>query len=169
MGYRHIYTGNGKGKSTAAFGLALRALMSGKKVYIGQFVKDMAYNETKISDYFDDIEIEQLGKGCFIASEPTSADVEQANKALEHCFNKYKSDAYDLIILDELSIALHYDLVELSKVIEYFFKSDYKSDIVITGRYCPKALIDQADLVTQMKEVKHYYSQGILSRDGFDK
>lgn len=169
MGYIHIYTGNGKGKSTAAFGLALRALMSGKKVYIGQFVKDMAYNETKITDHFKDIEIEQLGKGCFIASEPTKSDVKQAEYALEHCFNKYKSNQYDLIILDELSIALHYGLVKASKVCEYFFNKKFKGDIVITGRYCPESLIKQADLVTEMKEIKHYYSQGVISRDGFDK
>ena len=168
MGYIHIYTGNGKGKTTAAFGLAIRALMSGKKVYIGQFVKDMAYNETKIANDYENLTIEQLGKGCFIERKPTDEDKKSGREALEKCYRLYKSNAYDLIILDELCIALYFKLFNSQEVIDYFFNHEYNAEIVITGRYCPEALIKKADLVTEMKEVKHYFSQGVNSRDGFD-
>lgn len=169
MGYIHVYTGNGKGKTTAAFGLAIRALMSGKKVYIGQFVKDMAYNETKIAEDYENLTIEQLGKGCFIEREPTSKDKESAKDALEHCYRLYKDNAYDLIILDELCIAIYFKLFSTQEVIDYFFKDKYNAEIVITGRYCPEELIEKADLVTEMKEIKHYFSQGVNSRNGFDR
>jgi len=169
MGYIQIYTGNGKGKTTAAFGLAIRALMSGKKVYIGQFVKDMAYNETKIANDYEDLTIEQLGKGCFISREPTEEDKIKAKKALNYCYDLYKSERYDVIILDELCIALYFKLFTAKEVIKYFFNHEYSAEIVITGRYCPSELIEKADLVTEMKEVKHYFSQGIHSRDGFDR
>jgi cob(I)alamin adenosyltransferase len=169
MGYTHIYTGNGKGKTTAAFGLAIRALMSGKKVYIGQFVKDMAYHETKIANDYENLTIEQLGKGCFIQRKPTNDDKKVARAALDKCYRLYKSDLYDLIILDELCIALYFKLFSVQIVIDYFFSQKYKAEIVITGRYCPEELIEKADLVTEMKEVKHYFDQGVHSRDGFDR
>ena len=169
MGYIHIYTGNGKGKTTAAFGLAIRALMSGKKVYIGQFVKDMAYNETKISNDYKDLTIEQLGKGCFIERKPTDKDKRIAKAALDKCYKLCESNTYDLIILDELCIALYFKLFSVQVVIDYFFNQKFKAEIVFTGRYCPEEMIEKADLVTEMKEIKHYFSQGITSRDGFDR
>lgn len=169
MGYTHIYTGNGKGKTTAAFGLAIRALMSGKKVYIGQFVKDMAYNETKIAKDYENLTIEQLGKGCFIDRHPTDEDQKIGKVALDKCYELYKSNVYDLIILDELCIALYFKLFTVQEVIDYFFSGKYNAEIVITGRYCPEELIQRADLVTEMKEIKHYFSQGVSSRDGFDR
>jgi cob(I)alamin adenosyltransferase len=169
MGYTHIYTGNGKGKTTAAFGLGIRALMSGKKVYIGQFVKDMAYNETKIANDYENLTIEQLGKGCFIEREPTDEDKRIGKAALEKCYELYKNNSYDLIILDELCIALYFGLISTQEVIDCFFSEKYQAEVVITGRYCPEKLIERADLVTEMKEIKHYYNQGVTTRDGFDR
>ena len=165
-GYIHIYTGNGKGKTTAAFGLAIRAALSGKKVFIGQFVKDMKYNETKIEKYLDNIEIKQLGRGCFIYENPE--DKEIAKKGLNECGKLLSSGDYDLIILDEINIALYYKLFEVSDVIEVLNNRSEKTEVVLTGRYAPKELIEMADLVTEMVEVKHYYTQGILSRSGID-
>ena len=81
-GYIHVYTGNGKGKTTAAFGLAVRALCAGKSVYIGQFVKSMRYNETKIGQLFDQVKIEQLGRGCFIGKDPEAIDIRMARDGL---------------------------------------------------------------------------------------
>ena len=98
-GYIHIYTGNGKGKTTAAFGLAVRALLSGKRVYIGQFVKDMKYNETKLEEHFDNIVIKQLGRGCFITNEPNEEDIKAAKIGLEECNKALSSGEYDLVIL----------------------------------------------------------------------
>ncbi len=167
-GYIHIYTGNGKGKTTAAFGLAIRAALSGKKVFIGQFVKDMKYNETKIQDYINNIEIKQLGRGCFIYEDPEDVDKEIAKKGLDECSALLSSGEYDLVILDEINIALYYKLFEVSDVVNALKNKAVKTEVVLTGRYAPKELIDMADLVTEMVEIKHYYSQGVLSREGID-
>ncbi|MDD2446157.1 MAG: cob(I)yrinic acid a,c-diamide adenosyltransferase [Tissierellia bacterium] len=167
-GYIHIYTGNGKGKTTAAFGLAVRALLSGKRVYIGQFVKDMKYNETKLEEHFDNIVIKQLGRGCFITNEPNEEDIKAAKIGLEECNQALSSGEYDLVILDEITIALLYKLFHVSDVIEVLKSKAYSTEVVLTGRYAPEELIDIADLVTDMVEVKHYYTQGVLSRDGID-
>lgn len=167
-GYMHIYTGNGKGKTTAAFGLALRAACAGKKVYIGQFVKDMKYSETKIVDFMSNIVIEQLGDGCFISKDPTERDCLIAKEALEKCANILKSEFYDLVILDEINIALYYNLIDVDQVITALEDRRKSIEVVLTGRYAPEKLIEMADLVTEMKEIKHYYTQGVLSREGID-
>ncbi len=167
-GYVHIYTGNGKGKTTAAFGLAVRAAYSGKRVFIGQFVKDMKYNETKIENYLPLITVEQFGKGCFINRLPTQEDKNAAGLALEKCSEILKEGKYDLVILDEINIAIYYELFHVEVVIDALKNRDNRVEVVLTGRYAPDSLIAMADLVTEMKEVKHYYSQGVLSRDGID-
>ncbi|QSX06629.1 cob(I)yrinic acid a,c-diamide adenosyltransferase [Sedimentibacter sp. zth1] len=168
-GYIHIYTGNGKGKTTAAFGLALRTMMAGKSVYIGQFVKDMKYNETKIEKYFENIKIEQLGHGCFINTLPKQEDIDIATEGLNKCAKILKSGDYDLVILDELNIALYFKLFDVKKVIEILNNRAENVEVVITGRYAPKELIDIADLVTEMKEIKHYYYSGVEARDGIER
>lgn len=167
-GYMHIYTGNGKGKSTAAFGLAVRAACADKKVYIGQFVKDMKYSETAITQYLTNIEIEQLGRGCFIKKNPDPADVQIAKEALDHCAQKLKLGTYDLVILDEIFIALYYALITLDDIVKALNARASHVEVVLTGRYAPETLIEMADLVTEMKEIKHYYQQGVLSRPGID-
>ena len=168
-GYIHVYTGNGKGKSTAAFGLAVRALCAGKRVYVGQFVKSMKYNETKLESMFEHIRIEQLGRGCFIHKDPEQIDVDMAHEGLAHCAEILKSGDYDVVILDELNIALYFGLVQVKEVLEAIRNRNPKVEVVVTGRYAPQELIDEADLVTEMKEVKHYYQQGVLSRNGIDR
>ena len=167
-GYIHIYTGNGKGKTTAAFGLAIRAALSDKKVFIGQFVKDMKYNETKIENYLDNIKIKQLGRGCFIYENPDEVDKEIAKRGLDECAFLLANGEYDLVILDEINIALYYKLFEVSDVVNALKNKAEKTEVVLTGRYAPDELIEMADLVTEMVEIKHYYSQGVLSRDGID-
>jgi len=167
-GYCHIYTGDGKGKTTAAFGLAVRAACSGKKVYIGQFIKDMAYSETQITDKFPSIKIEQLGLGCFIESLPTEADFKAATKALDQCSEYMKNGQYDLVILDEINIAVSLKLLKVEDVLERLKERKKNVEVVLTGRYAHASLIDYADLVTDMKEIKHYYQQGVLSRRGID-
>ena len=167
-GFIHIYTGNGKGKTTAAFGLAIRAALSGKKVFIGQFVKDMKYNETKIEDYLHNIEIKQLGRGCFIYENPDGVDKEFDKKGLDECSALLSSGEYDLVILDEINIALYYKLFEVTDVVNALKNKAVKTEVVLTGRYAPQELIDMADLVTEMVEIKHYYSHGVLSREGID-
>lgn len=167
-GYVHVYTGNGKGKTTAAFGVALRAACSGKKVYIGQFVKDMKYSETKVVEKYDNILIEQLGAGCFIENDPTENDIRIAEKALDKCGMILEKGDFDLVILDEVTIALLYKLLKEEDVIKAIKNRAKHVEVIITGRYATEGLIDMADLVTEMKEIKHYYSQGVLSREGID-
>ena len=168
-GYVHVYTGNGKGKTTAAFGLAVRALCAGYRVYIGQFVKSMKYNETKLTEQFPTLCVEQLGSGCYIHRKPNEKDVLMAQKALAHCAEILRNGSYDIVVLDELTIALHFGLVELDEVLKALRERKPDVEVIVTGRYAPKGLIDMADLVTEMQEVKHYYQQGVLSRNGIDR
>ncbi len=175
-GYIHLYTGNGKGKTTAAFGLAVRALCAGKSVYVGQFVKSMRYNETKAEQLFDGrvpafgrLCVETLGRGCYIDRTPEQADIDMARQGLERCREILTDGGYDVVVLDELTIALHFGLLSCDEVLAVLAARNPHTEVVITGRYAPQALIDTADLVTEMQEVKHYYTQGVLSRDGIDR
>lgn len=167
MGYIHIYTGNGKGKTTAAFGVAIRAAMAGKKVYIGQFVKGMKYSETKIENYLENIKIEQYGETCFLENDPEPIDVERAKKGVEKILSIYKED-YDLVILDEVFIAHYLKLMTLDELNLLMDKKPEETELIMTGRYCDESLYEKADLITEMKEIKHYYKQGVLSREGID-
>lgn len=167
-GYVHVYTGNGKGKSTAAFGLAVRAACAEKKVYVGQFVKDMKYSETEVVKVLPLIEIEQLGRGCFISKSPEQIDIDAATEALSACAQKLKSGAYDLVILDEVNIAIFYGLVSAEAVVEAINNRAPHVEVVLTGRYAAEPILEIADLVTEMQEIKHYYKQGVLSRKGID-
>lgn len=167
-GFIQLYTGNGKGKSSAAFGMALRAAMAGKKVYIAQFVKDMKYSETKIAEVLDSITIHQVGKGCFFDREVNEKDQKAAREGLQKCREALNSGAWDLVILDEVTIALYYKLFSTDDLLDILDDKAEHTEVILTGRYAPQELIDRADLVTDMVEVKHYYTQGVLSRPGFD-
>ena len=169
QGYVHVYTGNGKGKTTAAMGLAVRALCAGKSVYVGQFVKSMKYNETKIEPMFPKLKIEQLGTGCFIFRDPSEEDIRMAQEGLERCDKILSEGSYDVVVLDELNIALYFRLVTTEDVIRIIKNRKPSVEVIVTGRYAPDELIDIADLVTEMKEIKHYYTKGVLSRDGIDR
>lgn len=169
-GYVHIYTGDGKGKTTAAFGLALRALMSGKRVFIGQFVKSMKYNETKLEDLVDGLKIEQYGRGCFIFNKPDQNDIDMAKDGLNECEKILKSGDYDMVILDEITIALHFKLLSVEEVIRVIKERNPEVEVVVTGRCAPDELIEIGDVVTEMKEVKHYYSTiGLEAREGIER
>lgn len=168
-GYIHVYTGNGKGKTTAAIGLALRAVGAGKKVYIAQFVKGMIYSEIKaLMKYVPSVDVKQYGLDCFITREPTEEDILAARHGLKEVSEIIQGGAYDVVVLDEVTIALYYKLFDVDELIKIIKNKPYETELVITGRYAPPELIDIADLVTDMKEVKHYYQQGVLSREGID-
>jgi len=169
MGYLQIYTGNGKGKSTAAFGLALRAAGAGMSVYIAQFVKGRNYSEiTAVRQHLPQITIRQFGRGCFIVERPTDEDVAAAREGLAVVSEVLNSGAYDMVILDEATIAIYYDLFTVGELIEILKTRAAGCEVVITGRYAPEELIEVADLVTEMREVKHYYRQGIEAREGIE-
>lgn len=168
-GYLQVYTGNGKGKSTAAFGLALRAAGAGMSVYIAQFVKGRNYSEiTAVRQHVPQITIRQFGRGCFIVEKPTGEDVAAAREGLAVMSEVLTSGEYDLVILDEATIAIYYDLFIVSELIDLLKRRAPGCEVVVTGRYAPKELIELADLVTEMREVKHYYRQGIEAREGIE-
>lgn len=164
----HVYTGNGKGKTTAAFGVALRTLFNGGKVFVGQFVKSIKYSETQLEEKFPNIKIEQFGDGCLIDRTPNEDDITLAKKGLLKMKKCLESGDYDLVIFDELTIALYFKLLNIDEVLKVLSHKHKNCEVIITGRYAPKELIDIADLVTEMNEVKHYYTQGVLSRKGID-
>ena len=167
-GYVHVYTGNGKGKTTAALGLSVRAVCAGKRVFFGQFVKGMKYSETKAVEYLPNFEMEQLGLNCFIEKAPTQADIDAAQAGLNRMREIIASGAYDLVVLDEVHIAIYFQLIDTSDVLEMLANRPEHVEVVCTGRYAPQELIDIADLVTEMKEIKHYYTQGVMARKGIE-
>jgi cob(I)alamin adenosyltransferase len=128
----------------------------------------MKYSETAIGDYVKNITVEQLGKGCFISNDPIDEDRRVAGLALKRCNELMTSGYYDVMILDEVTIALHYKLIKLEEVITGLKARAPHVEVVITGRYAPEELITFADLVTEMVEIKHYYKEGVLSRKGID-
>jgi cob(I)alamin adenosyltransferase len=168
-GYIHIYTGNGKGKTTAALGLELRAAGAGKSVFIAQFVKGMRYSELDALKRFEPvISLKQFGRDCFIRHEPEAEDIALAKKGLAETAEKIRSGMFDLVIMDEACIALYYKLFSLDELLDVIASKPEIIEIVITGRYAPPELIEYADLVTEMKEVKHYYSKGVEARAGIE-
>lgn len=165
-GYIHVYTGDGKGKTTAALGLSLRALMAGKRVYMGQFVKNMKYSEVDAQDLFPHFQIVQLGLGCQFEKTLDETDVLAAREGLKKLKEAYRT--FDVVIADEIFIALYLKLLSLSEVLSLMAEKPPQVELILTGRYAPEAVIKEADLVTEMKEIKHYFQQGVLSRKGID-
>jgi len=168
-GYIQVYTGNGKGKTTAAFGLSLRAIGNGLKVYFAQFVKGMPYSEIEAATRFlPEITIEQFGLECFIINKPTQQDIDAARHGLDKVKEALLSGKYDLVVLDEANIAVFYNLFSAEELVETIRLKNESTEVVVTGRYAPQQLIEIADLVTEMKEVKHYYTSGVEARKGIE-
>ena len=163
-----VYTGNGKGKTTAAFGLALRAAGAGLKVYIGQFLKGRNYSELKTLKKIKNIKVEQFGRRCFIKKAPDKKDIILAKSGLEKIKKIIAKKNYDMVILDEINIALKLKLLDLKEVIKLIKKTPKNLELILTGRYAPSAILKIADLVSQIKEVKHYYKKGIKARKGIE-
>ena len=165
----HIYTGNGKGKTTAALGIALRAAGAGHMVFFAQFVKGMKYAEVSaIENYLPKVSIKQYGLKCFIENDPTDEDILMAQKGLQEVSVILASGDYNMVVLDEANIALYYKLFSVDQLITALDKRDDNTEVIITGRYAPDALIEYADLVTEMKEIKHYYTTGLQARKGVE-
>ena len=168
-GYIHLYTGNGKGKTTAAFGLALRAVGAGQKVFIAQFVKGKPYSEMEaVARFLPAITVQQYGLDCFIEKQPTQVDIDAARHGLQQVTAMIASQTYDVVVLDEICIALYYRLFDIKEVLSLLSHKPWETEIVLTGRYAPAELIACADLVTEMNEVKHYYTKGVEARRGIE-
>ena len=169
QGYVQVYTGDGKGKTTAALGLALRSAGAGLKVFIGQFIKNAPYSEIKALERFSDlITVEQYGRGCFIRGNPEQADIDLARQALVSIGQALTSGHYDVVIADEANVAYGCKLVSEADLVSLVAARPPQVELVLTGRNAPAAVIDMADLVTEMKPVKHYYEKGIMARKGIE-
>ncbi|NLT35440.1 MAG: cob(I)yrinic acid a,c-diamide adenosyltransferase [Gaiellales bacterium] len=168
-GYVQVYTGNGKGKTTAALGLAMRAAGAGLRVLFAQFIKGMDYSELAALARFSDlIEVRRYGRGCFIVGEPEEEDCRLAAAGLSDAAEALASGVYDLVVLDEANVAVFFGLFSAQDLLRVVEMRPPRVELVITGRYAPVELIDRADLVTEMVEVKHYYSKGVEARRGIE-
>jgi len=169
-GYIQVYTGDGKGKTTAALGLALRAIGNGLKVYIGQFMKGQLYGELNLSHQFKDhLVIEQFGLPTFIhVDRPTKKDIELAEKGLKKIEQVLQSQNFDIVVIDEINVAIYFKLIKIEDVLQILEKKPEQTEVICTGRKAPNELIQKADLVTEMKEIKHYYTQDVKARKGIE-
>lgn len=169
-GFVHLYTGNGKGKTTAALGQALRAAGAGRKVFIAQFVKGMRYSEIEAIDKYlqNNITTRRYGLECFINRQPTQADIDAARQGLSEVARLLADSDFDMIILDEICIALYFKLIDIDDLLKILNNRRDTIEVILTGRYAPAQLVEFADLVTEMAEIKHYYTSGIESRKGIE-
>lgn len=185
-----IYTGAGKGKTTAAFGLAVRALGAGMRVYIMQFMKGLAYSEQGVLRAMDGITLATTGKPFFVAAEGMLSEEDKAKwgdgvvifppgkppadyvrllaDGLEQARAELASGKYGLVILDELNVALFFGLITRPQAEAVLEAVPEGTELVLTGRNAPEWLIERADLVTEMREIKHYYKQGVEARRGIE-
>jgi cob(I)alamin adenosyltransferase len=171
-GYIQVYTGTGKGKTTAALGLALRAAGHGLKTYIGQFLKGQEYGELRaLAPLVEFITVEQFGRKGFIhvGRDPDQEDYDRARFGLEKCREALLSGSYNLVVLDEVCVALHFGLLSEADVLGFLDQKPGHVEVVLTGRFAPQAVLDRADLVTDMTALKHYYDRGVRARDGVER
>jgi len=170
-GYIQVYTGNGKGKTTAAIGQAVRAAGAGLKTVIIQFMKEYPYSEiVSLNELSKWITVEQYGKDDFVykGKMPGEEDLAVSLRALKRAEDIMLCNEYDIIILDEIIVAIYFKLFPISDVIDLINKKPDNVELILTGRYCPEEIIEKADLVTEMKEIKHYYTKNVLSRKGIE-
>jgi len=169
-GYTHIYTGDGKGKTTAAFGLALRAAGAGFSVYIAQFIKKGEYSEIKALERFSDlITLEQFGLGRFIKGKPQPEDIAAAARGLKAVKSVMSGQQHQMIVMDEANVAVSCGLFSISDLLEIIDMKPQGVELVITGRGAAAAVLERADLVSEIKSLKHYFQKGVPARVGIEK
>jgi cob(I)alamin adenosyltransferase len=165
-----IYTGNGKGKTTAALGLALRAVGHGLKVIMIQFMKgNIHYGELESAQRLPNFTIEQYGRPDFVNPEnPDKQDVRLAHEALSRAKDVITGDDFDVVILDEINVAVSFGLIAVKDVIELMRCTPKKIELILTGRYMPPEFVDYADLISEVREVKHHFQKGVSARKGIE-
>jgi cob(I)alamin adenosyltransferase len=169
-GYLQVYTGDGKGKTTAALGLALRAAGAGLNVFIAQFMKLGDYSEIKALKRFgDSVTLEQYGLGGFIRGNPAPGDIEAARKGLARVRAILAAGRHQVVILDEVNVAASCGLFSPADLLDLVNARPDGVEVVLTGRNAAPEIIARADLVTEMKIVKHYFQQGVAARTGIEK
>jgi cob(I)alamin adenosyltransferase len=168
-GYVQVYTGDGKGKTTAALGLSIRAAGAGLKVYIAQFLKQGTYSEIKALERFADcITIGQFGTGQFIRGVPSAADISAGAMGLAAVREALLSGAYDMVVMEEAGVAEKFGVVSTEEMLDIIRKKPEAVELVITGRGVSEPVMAAADLVTEMREIRHYYKSGVMARKGIE-
>ncbi len=169
LGMVQVYTGNGKGKTTAAFGLCFRAVGRGLKVAMVQFMKsDEGYGEQTSAKDLKNFELFPLGLDCLVGRDPTPEDYAAAEETLTKAKELIYSDEYDLVVLDEVNVAIEWKLIKEKDVLDMLKGRPENIEVVLTGRYATEGIIEYADLVTEMKCIKHPYDCGIMARKGIE-
>lgn len=169
-GHIKIITGNGKGKTTSALGLAIEAVGAGKKVFIGQFLKSGKYSEMHALKMFpDQITVRHYGLGKFVKGRPTDDDIIAGKEGYKEIVGIIKKEKHDLVIIDEGNVAVKYGILSGQSLIDLFDIKPDPMDLVVTGRGATPAVIERADLVIELKEIKHYFKQGVEARVGIEK
>ncbi|MBN2450353.1 MAG: cob(I)yrinic acid a,c-diamide adenosyltransferase [Lentisphaeria bacterium] len=164
-----VYTGDGKGKTTAALGLALRAAGAGLKIFIAQFAKGMRSSELLALERFGDcIEARQFGRGQFVREPPSREDIEAARRGIEEVRRILAAGEHRVVILDEANVATRLGLFPVADLLALIEARPPHVELVITGRGAAPEILDRADLVTEMREVKHYYNRGVPARRGIE-
>jgi len=168
-GYIQVYTGDGKGKTTAALGLALRAAGGGLKVFIVQFIKKKKCSEHAILERFEDlITLRQYGEGFILKRKANRSDIRAARCGLDAVREAIGSKKYDVVILDEANVAVNCGLISVKDLLELLAAKPEEVELIITGRHADGEVIRMADLVTEMKEIKHYGKKGVKARVGIE-
>ncbi|MEJ2167051.1 MAG: cob(I)yrinic acid a,c-diamide adenosyltransferase [Desulfobacterales bacterium] len=169
-GYIHVYTGDGKGKTTAALGLALRAAGAGLAVYFAQFLKKGDYSEIKaLARYSDRITLEQFGRGRFVRGKPQKEDVDAAATGLQRIKAVMAGGKHQLVVLDEANVAVACGLFPMQALLEIIDLKPDGLELVVTGRGAAPEIIARADLVSEIKSLKHYFEKGVPARVGIEK
>jgi cob(I)alamin adenosyltransferase len=169
-GLVQVYTGDGKGKTSAAFGLALRASGRGLEICIIQFIKGgFDYGELHVVNRLPNVTLKAFGRGKFVTEKPAKEeDIKLAEEALAMAQEVVKSGKYDIVVLDEINVALKLDLIRLEKVLGLIKNKPKHVELVLTGRHAPSEIVEVADLVTEMKEIKHPFNKGYQARKGIE-
>jgi len=168
-GYIQVYTGNGKGKTTAALGLAMRAAGHGISSYFAQFMKGQKYGELAAAKRLNLITIEQFGSEQFVhVNKATAEDIRLAKLGLKRAAQAMACGRYRIVVLDEVNVALYFKLLTVNEVLKFIDQKPDDVELILTGRFAPQQVIDRADLVTEMREVKHYFQKGVAFRQGIE-
>ncbi|RLG72813.1 MAG: cob(I)yrinic acid a,c-diamide adenosyltransferase [Methanobacteriota archaeon] len=165
-----VFTGDGKGKTTGALGLAMRCCGHGLKVYMIQFMKgDIKYGEIKAAKHLPNMTIVQFGRPTFVdPNNPDEEDVRAANKAMSHAEEIVRRGEHNLVILDEVNVATAWGLVDLGRVLKLLREKPPEMHLVLTGRYAKPELIEAADMVSEVREIKHHYQAGVPGQEGIE-
>lgn len=189
-GYVQVYTGNGKGKTTAALGITMRASGAGKKIAFIQFMKALGYSEQKVLPTLPGVTWKTLGKPFFIAKagsiseedlaqyggacvvfeegHPPEEYVKMISDGFAETREMIRSGDYDMVVLDEINCAMYFGLISVEEVLDLIRTKPEHTELILTGRCAPDEIIDAADLVTEMREIKHYYNEGVEARKGIE-